>query len=296
LTETHLLHNGNYEAVVHTTGAGLWALRFKDEDYIPACAETGPSDSFHGSIIAPWPNRIRDGRYSFDGKNHQLPINEIERNNALHGLSTAVSWKVVEKSEKMISLTTTVGGSQGYPATIELVATYRLNQDGLNLTFMAKNLSNQSAPFGFAFHPYVKIPGDKSPKLQVDASTVVLVDHQRLLPVQEVPVDGTAFDFRKQTGADLDFLDHAFSDFNWDLSGKAAATISGNGGRSLKLTWDRTLPWLQIHRPLRPELPGALVIEPMSCPPDAFNSGRDLVTLESHGKFQCTIDMAVSVE
>ena len=296
MPKIHLLQNGNYEAAVHTTGAALWALRFKGEDYIPACAETGPSDSYHGSIIAPWPNRIRDGKYSFDGKNHELPVNEIGRNNALHGLSAAVPWKVVEKSEKMISLTTTVGGSKGYPAIVELLATYRLNQAGLKLAFTARNLSNQRAPFGFAFHPYLKIPGDKSPTLQFAASAVVLVDDQRLLPVQEVRVEGTAFDFRKKTSTDLDFLDHAFSDFDWDLSGRASATISGSGGRSLTLTWDHTLPWLQIHRPVRPELPGALVIEPMSCPPDAFNSGRDLVSLDGNSKFQCTIDMAVSVK
>ena len=295
MTKIHLLRNGNYEAAVHLTGASLWALRFKGEDYMPACAESEPSHSYHGSMIAPWPNRIRDGKYGFAGRSYQLPVNEVARNNALHGFSAGLKWKVLDKSEKAISLTTKVGGTEGYPASIELTVGYRLTRQGLRVLFQAENPSSEKAPFGFAFHPYFKIPGEKNPKLSFPASTVLLVDDERLLPVQEVRVDDTPFDFRETSDLELDFLDHAFSDFDWDLAGTTSATLSGNGGRTLTLTWDHALPWLQVHDPRRPELPGAVVIEPMSCPPDAFNSGRDLVFLDKASKFLTRLNISASI-
>lgn len=294
MAKIHTIKSGHYEASIHTTGASLWSLRFKGEDYIPNCAEVDPSISYHGSVIAPWPNRIRDGKYQFAGRNFEVPVNESNRNNALHGFSAPKRWKIGRKTSSSVTLTTTVGGEKGYPAVLSLVVTYRLTRTGLTMKFSARNTSISRTPFGFAFHPYLKTPGDQSPALRITAKTVLLVDSERLLPLEEATVEGTEFDFRASRKANLEFLDHAFSDFDWDLEGKTFAQISGATGKRVSVTWDHVLPWIQIHRPNRPELQGALVVEPMTSPPDAFNSGRDVRVLEANEIFESKIQINCS--
>ena len=45
-----------------------------------------------GQSLIPWPNRLRDGRYSFDGEEHQLPLTEPAKHNAIHGLVRWANW------------------------------------------------------------------------------------------------------------------------------------------------------------------------------------------------------------
>ena len=68
-----------------------------------------------------------------------------------------------------------------------------------------------------------------------------------------------------------------------DDTGSAELTLIDQGGQGVRMSWDRRCPWLQlcIPGPQRPAMHRkALAVEPMTCPPDAFNSGADLIVLQ----------------
>jgi aldose 1-epimerase len=263
---------------------------------MPTAPADGPFQAYHGSIIAPWPNRVRDGKYSFQGSIYELETNEESTGTALHGYSAALDWDWQDATDDSVTLATTVGGTSGYPWQIQLKATYQLDNHGLNLRISASNLSSEEAPFGFAFHPYFLIPDaiGSNLKLRTSANTVVIPDDDRLLPLVEKRVERTPFDFRKGRSADLPFLDHAFSEFEWDKNGYTAADVYLEKSYRLRISWDYNLNWLQLHRPLDPKKRPSLVVEPMTCPPDALNSGRDLVLLGPGEEIASHLNIRVS--
>ena len=297
MNESHFtLSRGEYHCGIHSQGASLVSLAYQGKDFIPKPPAHGPFQAYHGSIIAPWPNRVRDGMYSFQGAQYELETNEESTGNALHGYSAALDWDCVVSTPDGVTLATTVGGTSGYPWQIQLKATYQLDNQGLSLLIGASNLSSEEAPFGFAFHPYFLIPGAISSnlKLRTSASTVVIPDEDRLLPLVEKRVERTPFDFREGRSAELPFLDHAFSEFEWDKNGYSSADVYMEDSYRLRISWNSTLSWLQLHRPLDPSKQPALVVEPMTCPPDALNSGRDLALLGPGDEIAAHINIRVS--
>lgn len=297
MNESHFtLSRGEYRCGIHAQGASLVSLAFQGKEFIPEPPENGPFQAYHGSIIAPWPNRVRDGMYSFQGAQFELETNEESTGNALHGYSAGLDWDCLDSTTDSVTLGTTVGGTSGYPWQIQVKATYQLDNQGLNLRISASNLSSKDAPFGLAFHPYFLIPGAISSnlKLRTSAKTVVIPDEDRLLPLVEKRVERTPFDFREGRSADLAFLDHAFSEFEWDKNGYTSADVYLESSYRLRISWDSTLSWLQLHRPLDPNKQPSLVVEPMTCPPDALNSGRDLVLLAPGDEIASHLNIRVS--
>ena len=75
-----------YRAVVTESGAALRTLSNHGRDLVDGFAETEMSGGGRGQLLMPWPNRIRDGRYSFGGRDLQLGLTDPSRGNASHGL------------------------------------------------------------------------------------------------------------------------------------------------------------------------------------------------------------------
>ena len=101
----YALREGPYSAVVTERGAALRQLRHGERDLIVPFPAGGPIPDYRGIIAAPWPNRLEDGRYSFEGVEHQLPVNEPERACALHGLAHGEDWTVEEHDRSSVVLT-----------------------------------------------------------------------------------------------------------------------------------------------------------------------------------------------
>ena len=111
------------------------------------------------------------------------------------------------------------------------------------------------------------------------------VDLERLLPLGIEKVDSSEFDFRKPKQISNLFIDHAFK-ADTDLPPRVRLINESKLG--VELEFDESTKWIQVHtadREAKEDARMAVAIEPMSCPPDAFNSGLDLITLtpnESH--------------
>ncbi|ASK66805.1 galactose mutarotase [Brachybacterium avium] len=284
--ELFTLDAGAYQAEISSVGATLESLTVGGRDLLVRNPETGPMQFHRGAIVAPWPNRIGDGTYTWDGQEIRTALTEPERGNALHGLVSFQAFTPAALSEDELVLRTELFPSTGYPFHLLLTVHYALDpQEGLSTTVTARNLGAQDAPYGTCPHPYL-VAGTEpldTWSLQVTAGTVLLVSEDRLLPTGTAEVaPGSEFDFRAARTLGPLFLDHAFTDLGRDGQDRVVVTVSAPGGTGVELSAGPECPWLQLHTGDRPEPENnrlGLAVEPMTCPPDAFRTGTDVVRL-----------------
>ncbi|MFD1847829.1 aldose 1-epimerase family protein [Arthrobacter flavus] len=281
--QLHLIH-GDYSAVVASVGASLRELRYGGRDLIRSYDADEIRPNYRGAILAPWPNRVVDGAYSFGDATHVLSLTEPERGHALHGLLAWEDWETADQSDSSVRLRTTVAPQEGYPFRLTVEVTYTLDDAGLTTTVTALNAGPDAAPYGVAPHPYL-VAGDglvNEWTLTIPADTVLEVTEDRLIPTGLAAVSGD-FDFRTPRRVNDTFLDHAFTGVTYD-DDVATVSVTGPDGHGAAVSFGGGCPWVQVHTADLPKDPAGsrrgLAVEPMTCPPDAFNSGTDLVTLQ----------------
>ncbi len=278
---------GGYRAVVTESGGALRLLEHDGRPLVDGFAEDAIPTGGRGQLLMPWPNRIRDGSYSFGGTDHQLALTEPSRHNASHGLVRWAAWSVEEHTANSVSLGYRLMAQTGYPWTVDLHVLYDLSADGLTVTQTATNMSGSPAPYAQGAHPYLAAgaaPVDEW-ELTLPAATRLLVD-DRLLPSGRADVAGTAYDFRAARPLGSTVLNDAFTDLDRDADGIATVTVRDHaGGRGVELWVDGRHRWLQVYSGDDTPTPRrSLAVEPMTAPADAFRSGDDLVTLSPAGE------------
>jgi len=295
MTRQICLISEGWEATISSVGASLRQLNWRSLDLCPPAPLVGDPERFQGSVIAPWANRIADGRYSFDGENYQLEITEPERNNALHGFSGVQAWDVVAGEDSSVSLKTITGDQPGYPWSIQLTVRYQLSDSGLEMHFSATNLSDTRAPVGYAFHPYLKLPLSNVAdwKLESSADQVLLVDPIRLLPLESRSVAGTEFDFRVPTSPRSPTLDNAFSAMK-SKGGRFSASLTDKT-HQLEINWQDTAKWVQLHFPAgQGSERASMVIEPSTDFPNIFNSPEGPMVLAPEESFHSSVSISAA--
>jgi aldose 1-epimerase len=287
------LQHGHYRASVASVGASLRSLTHAGRDLVVPFDADEVRPAFRGATLAPWPNRIIGGRYSFDGIEQQAALTEPELNNALHGLVAWQDFAVRDRGDDFVELATTIQAQQGYPHRIDLTVLFRLDDDGLHSAVTARNTGGDAAPFGTGPHPYLVAGAGHVDDwtLSLPAAQVLAVTPDRLAPIGLTDVAarvagterGGEFDFRSPRVIGDTFIDHAFTALSRAAAGVASVEIIAPDGHGVAVRWDAACPWVQIHTadqndPAISRL--GLAVEPMTCPPDAFNSGTDLIVLQ----------------
>lgn len=282
------IEGGGYRAAVTELGACLRELTVDGRPLVHGFGTHEIPHSGSGQLMAPWPNRVAAGRYRFDGQDRQLDLSEPAHGNAIHGLVRWKRWSPVLHEADRVVLGLRLFTHPGYPHTLDLTADYSVSTAGLAVEVTARNVGAGAAPYGFAAHPYLT-PGVDPVEGGIDAWTLhlpterrVLVD-ERLIPTGAANVDCSEFDFRTPRAIGRVGMDTAFGGLQRELDGIGRVRLTEPGGGAVTLWLGRGLEWIQVFT--GDGLPSsgrraAVALEPMSCPPDAFNSGTDLVRLE----------------
>jgi aldose 1-epimerase len=299
------IRHGEHEATVVEVGGGLRTYRVGGADVLDGYGEQEICPSHAGHVLAPWPNRIRDGRYMFTGEEHQLPLSEPGRHSAIHGLVTWVRWRRVHNEPDQVTLEYDLPAQPGYPWPLLLRTEWTVDGHGVRAVHSATNRGRSACPFGLAAHPYLRIPGVAVDDvvLRVPARTRLLVDG-RLLPIGAAKVAGGEFDFTEPRRIGGQVLDVAFGGLVPEPDGGTTVELStmdsisgrsvGSGQSTVEEHSDRVVRgvrvwagagfhWWQVFTAdtlAGPRRRRSVAVEPMTCPPDAFRSGRDVVVLE----------------
>ncbi|AKU17940.1 aldose 1-epimerase family protein [Luteipulveratus mongoliensis] len=316
--EQWTIRHGDHEAVIVQVGGGIRCYTVSGRPVLRGYAEDAKADGGRGQLLMPWPNRVRDGKFTFDGRDEQLALSEPARSNASHGLVRWALWSLAEQSESSLTVSYSLLPQQGWDWPLELRVTYALADDGLTVTPSATNVGTTVAPFGFGAHPYVTTGEEHVDDLTLTlpAATVLDVD-DHLIPTGTSPVP-EALDFRQPRQVGATQLDHAFTDLaSVSIRSSASAPdlldqrgdgldqrgdgldqrgdgldqrdvwrISVSQGGATTTLWAdaEAYPFVQVFT--GDSLPDAsarrtgVAVEPMTCPANALATGESLVRLD----------------
>ena len=276
-----------YRAVVTECGATLRVLEHAGRPLLHGFGEDEMSSAGRGQLLMPWPNRIRDGAYTFDGDDHRLGLSEPTQGHAIHGLVRWAAWSREEHGATSVSLSLPADGAErlpvdGRPARDLRPVGRRADRDPDR---DEPQRPARAVRLGCAPVPERRAGPVDGWELTLPASRRLLAD-ERQIPVGEEEVSDTAYDFRVARPLRDLRLDDGFGELERDGSGVATAVVRDPAtGLGAALWVDRHHPWLMVFSadagwdPPRQ----ALAVEPMTAPPDAFRSGRDLLTLAPAG-------------
>ncbi|MBX3195481.1 MAG: aldose 1-epimerase family protein [Microbacteriaceae bacterium] len=282
------LNLGDVRAEVDTVAARLRELSVDGVDLVEPAFGDGMPPMCSGIVLAPWPNRVADGRWVLDGELQRLDITEPELGNALHGLLEFTDYQVIGQADHMVELAAYIAPQHGWPFALDTAVRYELRPDGIAVTHVVHNRSARRAPWATGAHPYLRVGGAPVDelRLEVAAETHYPVD-ERLNPVAgAAPLDERT-DLRRPRRVRELHLDTAYGDVRHrnprDGVGDTAWLTAPGGARTV-LWQDLNWGFMQVYTTPaypRPDGPGtAVAVEPMTAPPDALNSGEGLVWLE----------------
>jgi aldose 1-epimerase len=283
---------GGAELTVDLRGGGLRTLTVGSWGVLDGYESGTVPSGRRGGVLLPWPNRIRDGRWTWQGRELQLEIASAAKPTANHGLVSSQPWQVLDEAADRVTVGTVVEPRAGYPFRLAAAIDYELSADRLESTVRVRNVGDDPAPFGVGMHPYLAVgataDGDiGAAELDLPARTLLVVEGG--LPTGE----RRGFDGGVGRIGDR-ALDDPLTDLVRSEDGWARVRLSGPAG-SLELAVDRSWPWLQVYT--GDTLPAgqrrrSLAVEPMTCPPNALADGVDVVVLDPGDEWSGTWTLA----
>ena len=281
------LTDGSSRADVSTVGATLRTFSVDGRDVIDGFPAGERATDGRGQVLAPWPNRLTDGSYRYGDRNCQAPLNELSRHDAIHGFVRWLDWSPVAHGPASVALSCAVRPQPGYEWHLELGIEYHLGPTGLTVSFRATNVGGDRAPFGLGFHPYLTIGTDSVDGLELTLPGTTYLDPGGAAR----PVAASPQDFTRTRRIGPTQLDTAFADLERGDDGRALARLEDPAdGRFVELWVDDGFRYLMVYTADQVGLPDrrrkAVAVEPMTCPPDAFRTGSDLVELDPGESWQ----------
>jgi aldose 1-epimerase len=292
--ETHevVLAAGDARLAVDLRGGGMRRLVVDDWDVLDGYPAGAVPKGSRGAVLVPWPNRVRDGRWTWHGRDLQLDVHSPDQPNAIHGLVAWQPWTVLEQTSSSTSVGTVLQPHPGYPFRLAVALDYELAPDRLGVTMRVRNLGTEAAPLGVGMHPYLHVGANEDGGIggaELDVPARTALDTDGGLPT------GTTHRFHGDVGRiGHRAFDTPLTDLDREEDGWARVRLRGPLGE-LVLAVDGAWSWLQIYT--GDTLPEgqrrrSLAVEPMTCPPNALADNRDLLVLEPGADWAGTWELA----
>jgi aldose 1-epimerase len=298
--QIRLSHAGQ-ELTVVEVGAGIRTYTSGGRAVIDGYSESEMCPGGRGQLLAPWPNRLADGCFEWDGQRLQTPLSEPENHNAIHGLVRWAAWTAAAVDAAQTRLTYQLHPQPGWPWPLDLAVAYALGDEGLEVVTEVTNVGDAKSgacPVGIGWHPYLVPFGGMVDQavLTLRAAEAYRSD-QRGLPVGRHEVDGTSLDFRSGRTVGEAVLDVAFTALDRDRDGRSTVelvpTARGDGQAAhtygIRMWMDSSYTHVMIFS--GDTLADAarrrrgLAVEPMTCAPDMLRSGDGRRVLEPGESF-----------
>lgn len=273
-------------ATIVEVGGGIRTYEIGGAAVLDGYRVDEPCTFARGLPLIPWPNRLHNGRYTWNGEHYQVPINEVEKDNALHGYTRWLNWELTVEGPETAVAALRLHPQDGYPFILDLTVTYSLEPGGLTVTNTATNVGSTACPYAHGVHPYITVGTEKidTATLIMPAATYLPVDEAEI-PIGRAPVSGTQFDFRSARLIGSVQIDRAFTDLMRDADGMARVVMSSSAtGRTVTLWVDSSYQYVMLFTgdtidPSARRRDG-LGVEPMTCPPNGFATGENIRRLE----------------
>ena len=287
------IRSGRQRAVVVEVGGGIREYTVDGVAVLDGYDAQDMATAARGCPLIPWPNRLHEGTYTWDGEQHQVAVNEPDKNNALHGFTWFTNWAASDYADDCVTMRLRLHGQQGYPFVLDLSVRYTLSDAGLAVSACARNVGGAPAPYAFGAHPYLTVGTEfvDEAVLHLPAETYLPTDESQI-PTGREAVDGTAFDFRTPRPIGDVEMDYAFTDLERDDQGRVWLDLAHpDGERSVRVWADESFPYLEVFTgdsvPEAQRRRRGLGVEPMTCPPNAFKTGQDVRRLGRGEQFVC---------
>ncbi len=255
---------------------------------------------FKNALLFPFPNRLKDGAYIFENKKYQFPINEPERDNALHGFLYNRPFKIknyfVSDLDAGITLTYVYSGDiPAYPFPCDIEVSYSLSVvTGFRLGITVQNKSGGTMPVGLGWHPYFKIGQDS-----IDGFQLSIPSHKEYkLDKQLIPSHLSLTQAGETLRLENKNLDNAYKISDESTNQSYIYLEDRKNNRSIKF-WQEAgedkFNYFQIYTPTHRK---SIAIEPMSCSIDAFNSKDGLIVLKPGQKIEmnCGVELVGNLQ
>lgn len=318
LTEYVLEHSetGEFLSVIPGYGGLLRRLVLRKGSDLLALVKAPESpqalladESYASAFLYPFPSRIRHGIYRFGGEDYALPMNETNRDNALHGFVhgkpfTVVGQETTPTYAQLVLRYDYTGHMAGYPFPFALTVTYELIQANqlpsgnfindrmcaLRISYSALNTGTKQCPVAFGWHPYFmfsKEPVDEL-TLSLPARTAISLDDDMIPNGRQATEPATTIDLRNRM-LDTPFaLEPAAPPATGEPFAETILTSRKTGIRLIvgQQTGPGKLNFLVCYTPPRRD---SVAIEPQTASVNAFNSGDGLAILDPGDSLDGTI-------
>lgn len=292
---------GATRAIITEVGAGLRSFSVEGGEVLDTFAPDEMAQSGRGQALLPWPGRIEDGHYSFNGKTYHLSLSEPAARNAIHGLTRWVNWRVASHEARSLTMELTLHAQSGYPFVLLLQERYTLTRRGLEVQTVARNIGSTPLPYGAGHHPYFTV-GTKSVNaavLHIPARSYFRTNERSIPIVPPASVEGTPYDFRAPRPIGETVLDTGYADLIPDADGWTRATLSAPAGHpNITVFMDASHQFMQVFTGDTVDVARrrkGVAIEPYTCAANAFNNGYGLRMLQPGESFASAWGIAVTL-
>ena len=277
--------HGDQRAVITEVGATLRTYVTGGVSVIEGYAGEEVPTGARGQVLFPWPNRIGDGQWTFSDRTAKPTVDDVAHATALHGLVRWRPFRVESVNQNRCVLALLLHPTPSFPFLSEIEIAYHLGSLGLTVTSTVTNRDVVPLPFGLGFHPYLAVTTAtiEGALLEVPARAYVPVNDRQLPTGEILPVAGHALDFTRRKSVNGHEMDVTYTELVRDDFGLATVVLEDGTGGVVELSMDRNFPYAQIYTGdhlERGRRRTAVAVEPMTCPPDALRSGKDIVVLE----------------